>query len=317
MQLAEYQQALGYLDQAVRMDHELAMGYYMKAEVLLQLNRLSDALIQYDNAIYLKPEVPDFQVGKGNALFQSGRYPEAIFAFQEALSFSKCPEQAYVLLGRAYQENKQLDLALSTWYEALEKVDAHGNTYRECLHRLGQAEYLRENYPAAETAYDRLLSAKPDDFQGVSKLIQVYFANGQYQKGNALKMQLYGAYTRGLLPEEMIEKGFCFDQFMWEGKRVYAYERLEEPAGYYPKHLFLVTDDRNQVLEIIQTEHAPEASLAGKKYILGKTEGDTHILFEEEAFDDNFDYAALKKAVIRILRGKTQPGRRVDLTKKE
>lgn len=312
MQQAEYQMALGYLDQAVRKDHDLAMAYFVKAEVLVQLNRLSDALVQYENAIYLQPEVPDFQVGKGYVLLQAGRYPEAIFAFQQALSYPKCPEKAYVLLGRAFQENKQMDLALSTWKDALDKMDARGSSFRECLYRLGQAEYLLENYPDAEAIYQRLLASNPDDYQGVSKLIQVYFAGGEYEKGNALKMELYGAYNRGQLPAEMVEKGFCFDQFDWDGKRIYAYERFEEPPGYGPKHQFLVTDERNQVLETVQTELAPEAALTGKKYILGKVEGTRHLLFDGEAFDDNFDYDVLKKAVVRILRGKEKPCRIVD-----
>lgn len=304
MHRAEYSSALGYLDQAVRQNHELAIGYFYKAEVFLQMNRLKDALIQYDNAIYLRPEVPDFLLGKGYALFQSGRYEEAVSCFQQALSMDSCPERAYVLLGRAYQESGQIDLALGAYYHALEKLPPKGDSYRECLHRLGLLQYLLGNFPEAESAFRQILSFAPDDYQAISRSIQVFYAAGQYQKGNALKMNLYSAFNRGQLPRDMVEKGFCFDQFVWEGKRIYVYERFEEPDGYFPKHLFFVTDEKDHVLEIIQTEHTREASLSGKKYILGHIKGDAHILYEDVAFDDNFDYLVLKKAVIRILKGK-------------
>ena len=304
MELADYQSALGYLDQAIRKDRDLAIGYFFKAEVLFQLNRLPEALIQYDNAIHLRPEVPDFRVSKGQAFFQAGRYPEAIACLQQALLMPSCPEKAFILLGRAYQENKETDLAFNTFYKALESLDPQGPNYPECLHRIGQAQYLAKDYPAAEAAYSLLLAKKPADYQGVSKLIQVHYAKGEYEKGNALKMKLYSAYRQNLLPTEMVETGFCFDQFEWQGKRIYAYEKLDEPTGYYPKHIFMVTDERDHVTQVVQTEHTLAASLKGKKYVLGKIEDGVHTLYEKEAFDDNFEYDLLKKAVIRVLKGK-------------
>ena len=306
MELAEYQSALGYLDRAVRKDRDLAMGYFFKAEALFQLNRLPEALVQYDNAIHLKPEVPDFLVSKGNALFQAGNFPEAISCFHGAIMLPSCPERAYLFLARALQENRQTDEAFAAYYRALEVLDPEGATYRECLQRLGTAEYLRGNLFSAEAAFHRLLDLDPNDYQGIGKLIQVHFAKKEYQKGMALKMHLYSAYNRAQLPKEMAENGFCFDQFEWEGKRIYAYERFEEPEGYYVKHRFLVTDSQDRLLLTVQTEHTLEASLLGKKYILGKVEGDKHVLFEKMAFDDNFDYESLKKAVIRVLEGKTK-----------
>lgn len=304
LQQSEYASALEYLDDAVRKNHELAVGYLYKAEVLLHLNRLKEALVQYDNAIYLRPDVPDFIVNKGYALFLSGQYEEAVACFQQALALPACPERAYVLKGRAYEENGQVDLAVSAYGLALQKLPAGSDVRRECLHRMGLAEYLRGNYPGAEAAFGRILEIDPYDYQAISRLIQTCYAAGQYERGNALKMALYGAYNRGLLTGEWLEKGFCFDQFVWEGKRIYAYERFEEPAGYFPKHVFLVTDENDHVLEIIQTEHTQEASLKGKKYTLGRIANGVHERCVSEAFDDNFDYLMLKKAVIRILKGK-------------
>lgn len=307
MEQAEYLSALGYLDKAIRKDRDLAMGYFFKAETLFHLNRLSEALIQFDNAIHLQPEVPDFHISKGDALFQAGRYPEAISCLQKAISLPSCPERAYLLLARAYQENRQPEDSFASYYRALEVLDPNGPVYQECLHRLGVAEYLRGNLFSAEAAFNRLLDLNPNDYPGVSKLIQVYFAKKEFQKGMALKMRLYNAYHRGVLPGEMVENGFCFDQFAWEGKRVYAYERFEEPPGYYVKHRFLVTNEKDQVLLTVQTEHTPDASLLGKKYVLGKVDGEKHTLFEKMAFEDNFDYGELKKAVIRVLEGKSKP----------
>lgn len=307
MELAEYQSALGYLDKAIRKDRDLATGYFFKAETLFHLNRLPEALIQFDNAIHLQPEVADFQISKGHALFQAGRYPEAISCLQKAISLPSCPESAYLLLARAYQENRQEEEAFASFYRALEILDPNGTTYQECLHRLGMAEYLRGNLFSAEAAFNRLLDLNPNDYLGVAKLIQVYFAKGEFQKGMALKMKLYSAFQRGVLPGEMVETGFCFDQFQWEGKRVYAFERFEEPPGYYIKHKFLVTNEKDQVLLTVQTEHTPDASILGKKYILGKVEGEKHTLFEKMAFEDNFNYTELKRAVIRVLEGKSKP----------
>lgn len=304
MQQSEYASALEYLDDAVRKNHDLAVGYLYKAEVLLHLNRLEEALVQYDNAIYLRPDVPDFIVSKGYAFFLSGRYQDAVACFRQALALPACPERAYVLLGRAFEENGQAGQAVEAYAFATNKLPPGNDVHRECLHRMGLAEYLRGNYPAADAAFSRILELAPDDYQAVSRLIQTCYAAGQHERGNALKMGLYGAYNRGLLTGEWLDKGFCFDQFVWEGKRIYAYERFEEPAGYFPKHVFYVTDENDHVLEIIQTEHTLEASLKSKKYTLGRIANGEHERCLSEAFDDNFDYLVLKKAVIRILKGK-------------
>ncbi|MDV7392190.1 hypothetical protein RZS08_12575, partial [Arthrospira platensis SPKY1] len=108
----------------------------------------------------------------------------------------------------------------------------------------------------------------------------MHFALGEYARGNALKMELYNAFQRGLLPADWEEKGFCFDQFEYDGKRIYAYERFKEPAGFEPKHILYVTGAQNQVLETFQTERRPEAALFGKKYILTHSKGTEHVIFE-------------------------------------
>jgi tetratricopeptide (TPR) repeat protein len=308
MQQAEYQSALGYLDQAIRLDRGVATGYFFKAEVLFHLNRLKEALIQYDNAIYLQPEVPDFQVGKGYALFLAGRHAEALACFEGALSKPSCPEQAFVLLARTYQEMGETGKALETYTRALEHLRPGEAVFRECLHRMGLAQYLAGDYPGAGATFNRLLALDREDFQALARLVQVHFALGEYARGNALKMELYNAFQRGLLPAEWEEKGFCFDQFEWDGKRIYAYERFKEPAGFESKHILYVTGSQNQVLETFQTERRPEAALFGKKYILTHSKGTEHVIFEREAFDDNLDYSVLKKSVIRMLKAKNRSG---------
>lgn len=307
IQQSDYQAALGYLDQAVRKDHYLAEAYLLKAEVLSTLKQYPEALIQYDNALYLQPNDPDFLISKGQSLLHAGRYPEAIASIGQAIALPSCPERAYLLLGRAYQENKQMDLAFSAYNSALGVLEPQSAAYRESLFRLGVAHYLNGQYSDSERCFQILLERNPNDYQATAKLIQTHYARKEYEKANALKMSLYSAFHRGLLPEEMVREGFCFDQFLWNGKRIYAYERFQEPPGYYVKHLFKATDEQNRLLTIIQTEHTPSAALKGKKYVMGKVEGEVRTRYDKVAFDDNFNYEAMKKAVVRILKDKSKP----------
>ena len=106
-----------------------------------------------------------------------------------------------------------------------------------------------------------------------------------------------------------MKEQFCFDQFDWKNKYIFAYERFAEKKGkLYYKHIFYVTDKENGKTEFtIQTENSPiSVELGGPKYILGMDNNGTHSNFGF-GFEENFKYDDLKKEVINILENKIKP----------
>lgn len=311
--LSDDETAIQWFDRALQLDPDLAPAYFFKGNALIYLSRPQEALRQFEEAIGREPGVADYQEARGNALYHLGQKEEAIASYEAAVALDGCPTSAFLMLGRAYHEGGYPQKALETYYRALGHLEPTEDAYGECLFNIGLLQYLQEDYADSEKAFLDLLELRPDHYHAIAKLVQVYYAEGATERGEALKKELYGAYQRDELPGPMQKEGFCFDQFLWEGKRVYAFEKFEEPTGLYYKHVFYVTDEEDRVEATVQTEHSHAVVMVGKKYVLGKTEGARHYTYFEHLFDEQFEYADLKKAVLKVLKGKSKPSSSVYL----
>ncbi|MEM9009028.1 MAG: tetratricopeptide repeat protein, partial [Cyanobacteria bacterium P01_F01_bin.86] len=99
--LQQYQVALQNCNRALELDpdNEQAMHeviYNNRGCVLLELHNPSAALQSFIVALSIAPTLNEAWLGKGNALYQLGRYTEAIESFMQALRFNHPLAQAHL-----------------------------------------------------------------------------------------------------------------------------------------------------------------------------------------------------------------------------
>ncbi|HEY6286351.1 MAG TPA: serine/threonine-protein kinase [Ktedonobacteraceae bacterium] len=80
--LHKYDEALVAYEQAIRLDPNLAPAYYNKGVTLANLNRYDEALVAYERAIGLNPNFAPAYFGKGSALNNIGEAGEANQAYK-------------------------------------------------------------------------------------------------------------------------------------------------------------------------------------------------------------------------------------------
>jgi len=97
-----YSIALDYYNKSIAADSKYLQAWVEKGNVLLRLNRTSEALLAYDSALALESGLPRVWNNRGEALMTLGRYPEARDSFDKSLQLA--PEYAQA------KENRNLTL---------------------------------------------------------------------------------------------------------------------------------------------------------------------------------------------------------------
>lgn len=158
-------------------------------------NAADSALAVIRRAIVIKP---DSSVGYNNEavlLTNKGSLEEAIVAFKKAISKDDKNAQAHYNLGNVYVKVKRLDEAVVEFRRALEI----NPSFAQCYFEMATVEQLRgskhealnnqalglmtqNNLPAAATALEQSVAAKPDYAVGHNNLAHVYLKLGQRDK---------------------------------------------------------------------------------------------------------------------------------------
>jgi len=94
----------------------------------------------------------------GDILFRQGKNPEAIEAYQQAITLDEYIPWAHNNLGVVLLSQDQADLAADQFQMALNLDPANAETY----HNLGNAYYQLEQWESAASAYQRALEIDPD-----------------------------------------------------------------------------------------------------------------------------------------------------------
>jgi len=83
-----YTTALDYYNQSLASDPKSTRVWRAKGDVLIRLNRTSEAISAYDSALALESTIPEIWNSRGEALMMLGRYTEARDSFEKALQIA-------------------------------------------------------------------------------------------------------------------------------------------------------------------------------------------------------------------------------------
>ena len=85
-------QALKYVNSALKENNKYGMGYNLKGKILERLGNLEGAIINYREALKIVPDEVNFMFNLGVALFKNKNYEEAKDIFKKLLKKTLTPE---------------------------------------------------------------------------------------------------------------------------------------------------------------------------------------------------------------------------------
>jgi tetratricopeptide (TPR) repeat protein len=126
--------------------------------ILWQNGKTDEAIGHMDQALRIKPDFAEGHSNLGNALLQRGRVPEAIEQYERALQIKPALPGAHYNLGVAFEQAGRTQEAIEQWELALqEKPD-----YVESLNSLGIALYRAGRIQEATRRLEQAVRIKPD-----------------------------------------------------------------------------------------------------------------------------------------------------------
>lgn len=306
------EEALKNFDLAINKGPVDADMYFYKGMTLMYQGKYKEAIVLVDKAIQMLPDEPDFYGYKGEALYALDQKDSALHYFLKAIALPECKLRFYQLAAELYMDKKDYKKAIEVFESALSTLDKGSKDSQTFLYNLGLANQVAGNTEAAKDRFEQAILLDTSDYRCIAKLIQCYYSLNQVDKAKPYKQKLYAAHKKNALSGGM-EKMFCFDQFIWEGKRVMAFENfveLEEHDGpMFVKHHFYVLDDDGEIICRIDSESSVAVRMNDPKhkYILGMWKGNTHASYWDYIFNDDYNYSELKSEVLKILNGAVKP----------
>lgn len=118
--MAQFHDALIAFDNALNLSPNLYLAWYGKANVLSSLNRANDALLSYDKTTKLKPDFSLAWRDRAALLANINRYEDALASFEQCLRYKPDDFVAWYMRGNILGfDLKQFDKALESYDQAL------------------------------------------------------------------------------------------------------------------------------------------------------------------------------------------------------
>jgi tetratricopeptide (TPR) repeat protein len=198
LEQGQLDEAVGHLEEAIRIDPTFAMAYHSLGNALQAQRRFDEAIGRYEQVIRLEPKLAQAHNNLGAVLTRQGRWDEAIGHYREALRLDPRYALAHSNLGQALVHNRRLDAAIRHCKQALwldpECAPAHFN--------LGNALVQLRQFDAAIDHYQQALRLNPKDIQahynlGVTLARQgkLDAAIGHYEQALRLEPKFAEAHT--------------------------------------------------------------------------------------------------------------------------
>ena len=143
LQMERADEAVGYLEKAVRLASNSADLYGLLGNALKKAGRAEDAISAFQKAIAISPNSADLQFNMGNTLRDTGRSEEAIACYRRAVEINSRFTDAFVNLGLVFKQTEKYEDAAAAYRSAIAlnpgDAWAHSNL-GNALQELGKAD---------------------------------------------------------------------------------------------------------------------------------------------------------------------------------
>ncbi|NJP08594.1 MAG: tetratricopeptide repeat protein [Leptolyngbyaceae cyanobacterium RU_5_1] len=154
----QYSQALVNYDQAIKLQPNLARAYWGQCDSLSGLRQFDQAIVACNDALDLQPDYPKALWSKGKVFKQQDRDLEALRLFEQATALDPNFAEAWVDLGIALQGVGRSVEAI----EALDQAIALNRNLAEAWSVRGTALWNLGRFDQAAASLDKALQIQPD-----------------------------------------------------------------------------------------------------------------------------------------------------------
>jgi tetratricopeptide (TPR) repeat protein len=243
--------------------HDLARAETPDEEAVSIINKAEKAagdpaelrklLSQIDAVLERAPTRPNPHFVRGYLRSRLGDKEGAIAAYRKTIEFDPGMSAAHYNLGTVLSSAGRTEEAIAEFNTAFrldpENVDAPYNA-AQGLYLLGRFEEALANWRAVK-------KITPNDFQTERKILQALNALGRDAEAAASREEVLRIRREGKDPAARDAAEFCFDQFVVDGRRVFAYEPFVLSPGS-PIYLFKVDNSGNRQIGTMDFVGAPD-----------------------------------------------------------
>jgi len=183
--LKNVRSAIGFFEQALKMDSGFALAYAGVADASLIMYRetkdsvwSAKALGAAEQARALNEDQPEIHLALGSVYRASGRTAEAIVEIKRALELAPNSDEAYRRLASVYLASARSAEAIQAYQKAVEL-----NPYYWVNHNvLGNAYFQLANYGKAAESYRRVIQLDPNNPYAYNNLGAVLVQSGKFRE---------------------------------------------------------------------------------------------------------------------------------------
>ena len=182
------------------------------------------------------------------------------------------------------------------------------------LWNLGIASAETRDFPEALAYWQKYRKCEPDDWRVIAKLIQTYQATGGVKSRDRELEGLYALRAAGKDSALARADKFCREQFVVEGRKVFAFEMFDPQGEHRKYYRFSVVDADGREAEYISlgsydsttavARELGEISEKQRAYHVDRYRGDEHrtyaLVYEKPS------YETVRTMVADILQGKAR-----------
>ena len=140
----------------------------------LEMNRVEDAKVCFENALSLQPDHAEAHFKLGNAVKIQGKLDDALACFQSAISFNPSYAEAHNNAGVVYEERRQWNDAIASYRRAL----VLNPRLHQAQYNLGLLLTAQGNFSEALACFHKAIALIPDFSEAYSALGRVHREQG-------------------------------------------------------------------------------------------------------------------------------------------
>jgi tetratricopeptide (TPR) repeat protein len=168
--IARYNQAILSFDRAVGLKPDMVEGYLMRGKAYVGEYKPEEALPNFSKAIELRPSDPEGWVERGTAYMELNNYQAAIADATKAIAVNSVQASAYNLRGVAIRKSGDPKKALEDFNRAVELAPTANHFYER-----GSTYQMLDEHKLAVADFDQVISMIPD-------LASAFFARAESRR---------------------------------------------------------------------------------------------------------------------------------------
>jgi tetratricopeptide (TPR) repeat protein len=222
----KYEEAINLFNKAVDVRPYLYEAWYYRGNALYNLGRYEEAIASYEH-VAIKSYLYETWYYRGNALYILGRYKEAIASYEQSVAIKPYLYEAWYYRGDCLNNLDQQEKAIASYNRALAIKPDYLDAY---FHR-GDSLYILGRYEEAIASYDKVVAIEPDNHDAYLNLGDALYILGRYEEAIA-------SYDKAVAinPDD-------YYAYLNRGNSLDDLGRYEEAIASYDKAVAIKPDD--------------------------------------------------------------------------